>query len=123
MAWATRVPLAVLCATCLWTLEGVAQVEGSLPVAPANTSSDSTTGVWQAVKSEAKVYVSDGAALATAPLHWDTGDWERAAGFAVVVGGLLATDRSIDREAQKQRSPWTDRVSSATVRFGAEGAG
>ncbi|MDQ2977628.1 MAG: phosphatase PAP2 family protein, partial [Acidobacteriota bacterium] len=46
------------------------------------------------------------------------GDWEKAGGVVLVVGGLMLADEKIDRESQNQRSRFTDGVSSATTGFG-----
>lgn len=73
---------------------------------------------WRDLKVEAKRYVADSFAVVTAPLHWKTDDWQRAGGIALVIGGLMLADESIDREAQQQRSRFTDRVSDATTGFG-----
>lgn len=74
--------------------------------------------VLRAIGNEAKRYATDGAALVTAPLSWKSKDWEKAAGFVVVLGGLLAADKSIDREMQKNRSHFSDRVGAATTSLG-----
>jgi membrane-associated phospholipid phosphatase len=71
-----------------------------------------------AVAHEAGRYFSDTVGMATAPAHWTRSDWEKAAGFTVVLGGLIAADRSIDRAAQNNRSDSTNRVSSATTGIG-----
>ena len=73
---------------------------------------------WRDVKVEAKRYTADSYAIATAPLHWNTADWERFGGVVVLVGGLMFADETIDREVQQNRSRFTDRVSDATTDFG-----
>ena len=71
-----------------------------------------------AVAHEAGRYVSDTVGLATAPVHWDKTDWTKAAGFTVVLGGLIAADESIDHAAQRNRSDFTNHVADATTSFG-----
>lgn len=74
--------------------------------------------IVRSLRDEARRYVNDSVALFQAPLHWKQGDWEKAGGVVLVVGGLMFADEKIDREAQNRRSPFTDRVSSATTGFG-----
>lgn len=74
--------------------------------------------LWRDVKVEAKRYVADSFAVVTAPLHWKAADWQRAGGIVLLIGGLMLADKSIDREAQQQRSGFTDRVADATTGFG-----
>lgn len=74
--------------------------------------------LWRDIKVEAKRYVSDSFAIATAPLHWDGKDWERVGGAVVLIGGLMLADETIDREFQQNRSRFTDRVSDATTPLG-----
>lgn len=74
--------------------------------------------LWRDVEVEAKRYVADSYAVVTAPLRWKAADWQRAGGIALVIGGLMLADQSLDREAQEQRSRFTDRVSDATTGFG-----
>jgi hypothetical protein len=71
-----------------------------------------------AVAHEAGRYVGDTVGLATAPVHWDRTDWTKAAGFTVVLGGLLAADHEIDNAAQRNRSTFTNHVADATTSFG-----
>ena len=73
---------------------------------------------WKDIKVEAKRYVADSYAIVTAPLHWDGADWTRFGGVVLLVGGLMLADENIDREAQQNRSRFTDRVSDATTGFG-----
>jgi hypothetical protein len=73
---------------------------------------------WRDVKVEAKRYVADSFAIATAPIHWTAPDWERFGGVVLVVGGVMLADESIDRQMQQNRSRFTDQVSDATTRFG-----
>ncbi|HWC65650.1 MAG TPA: phosphatase PAP2 family protein [Thermoanaerobaculia bacterium] len=86
------------------------------PSGPAPSS-----GVFPALGSELGRYGRDSVGLLTAPLSWNRADREKAAAFAVMLGGLFAADRAIDRRAQSYRSPATNRVSGATSTFGAEG--
>jgi membrane-associated phospholipid phosphatase len=72
----------------------------------------------RAVTHEAGRYVSDSFGFLTAPAHWRPLDWQRAAGVTLVLGGLFAADREIDRAAQRNRSNSTDRLASATTRLG-----
>jgi PAP2 superfamily len=67
---------------------------------------------------EIRRYLTDGAAFVTAPIHWKEGDWERAAGVAAVIGGVMIFDKRLDHEAQERRSSLTDRVSGATTWVG-----
>jgi membrane-associated phospholipid phosphatase len=73
---------------------------------------------WKDVKVEAKRYVADSYAIATAPIHWSGADWTRFGGVVLVVGGLMLADKSIDREMQQNRSRFTNRVADATTGFG-----
>ena len=73
---------------------------------------------WKDVKVEAKRYVADSYAILVAPFHWSVADWERAAGAAVLIGGLMLEDKHLDHEFQKNRSTFTNRVSQATTGFG-----
>jgi len=71
-----------------------------------------------AVAHEAGRYFSDTVGMANAPVHWTKSDWEKAGGFAIVIGGLFAADRSLDRAAQRNRSDFTNHVADATMSFG-----
>lgn len=70
------------------------------------------------VVEEANRYATDALAFVTAPAKWDGGDWRRAAGAGAAVGALFVADETIDGVARRQRSGFTDRVSSATTSFG-----
>ncbi len=78
-------------------------------------------GVLPALGNEAKRYGLDSLGLVSAPFSWKLGDWEKAAGFGVILGGLFLADRSIDHQAQETRSPFLNSVSSSTTFLGAEG--
>lgn len=67
---------------------------------------------------EARRYASDGLAFVAAPAAWDRGDWGRAVGAGAILGVLFVADESIDAAARRQRSRFTDRVSSATTSIG-----
>jgi hypothetical protein len=73
---------------------------------------------WRAARLEAGRYVADAAGLATAPLAWKAADWKKAGGVTLVLGGLFLADESIDHAIQKNRSHFTDQVSSQTTSFG-----
>ena len=74
--------------------------------------------VYLRAKEELGRYVADAAGIAVAPAKWDSSDWKKAAGATVILGGLFAADKSIDRAAQRNRSRFTDHVSSATTSLG-----
>jgi PAP2 superfamily len=74
--------------------------------------------VYLRAKEELGRYVADAASIVIAPGKWDSGDWKRAAGATLILGGLFAADRSIDRAAQRNRSSFTDHVASATTSLG-----
>jgi PAP2 superfamily len=74
--------------------------------------------VATALKDEAKRYGRDSVALVKAPLSWKTNDWEKAGGAVIILGGLMLADQDIDRAAQRQRSSFTDHVSSWTSPLG-----
>ncbi|MGH9442299.1 MAG: phosphatase PAP2 family protein [Thermoanaerobaculia bacterium] len=74
--------------------------------------------VFLRAKEELGRYVADAAGIATAPARWDAKDWKTAAGATVILGGLFAADESIDHAAKKNRSRFTDKVSSATTSLG-----
>ncbi len=74
--------------------------------------------VFLRAKEEAGRYVADAAGLVLAPAKWDSGDWKTAAGATLILGGLFAADESIDRAAQRNRSTFTNHVSSATTSLG-----
>jgi PAP2 superfamily len=69
---------------------------------------------------EARRYRSDSVALIKAPLTWDKGDWEKLAGGAIIVGGLMFADRSIDSAAQRNRSHATNSIASASTPLGSQ---
>jgi membrane-associated phospholipid phosphatase len=72
----------------------------------------------RAVAHEAGRYFSDSLQWFTAPVHWRSTDWEKAGGFALVLGGLFIADEKIDHESQNYRSRFTNHVSSATTSLG-----
>jgi PAP2 superfamily len=85
---------------------------------PAPAADSAARKTLRIAKEEFRRYLTDGAALVTAPLHWKEGDWERAAGVAAVVGGVMIFDKRLDHEARERRSSFTDRVSGATTWVG-----
>jgi len=74
--------------------------------------------VWIRIKQEAGRYVADAAGIVIAPAKWDSTDWKKAVGATLIVGGLFAADESIDHAFRKNRSSFTDRVSSDTTSIG-----
>ena len=74
--------------------------------------------VATALKEEAKRYGRDSVALVKAPLSWNKNQWEKAAGAVIIVGGLMLADKDIDKAAQKQRSSFTNHISSWTAPLG-----
>ena len=80
----------------------------------------SPPNIGQLLGAEAERYAGDSLALVRAPLDWGRKDWEKAAAAGLIVGGLMFADRKIDSEAQRDRTPFTNRVSRATTGFGAE---
>jgi membrane-associated phospholipid phosphatase len=78
-------------------------------------------GVLPALGNEARRYGRDTIGILAAPLSWDRRDREKAAAFAIVLGGLLVADKSISHQAIESRSSTSDSVSNATQPFGAEG--
>lgn len=70
------------------------------------------------MREEGKRYATDFGAFLRAPLSWTSGDVQKAAVIGLTIGGLMLVDEPLDREAQKQRSGFTDQVSSSTTRFG-----
>jgi hypothetical protein len=103
----------------------LAQSSESPPDVPAifeSSPGDSNgTRLFPTLGNELKRFGTDTLGIVTAPLSWRTADWEKAAAFGVVLGGLFAADKSIDHQAQETRSPFLNSVSSATTTFGAEG--
>lgn len=76
------------------------------------------TSVGAALKEEVKRYGRDSVAIVKAPLAWKAKDWEKAGGAVLIVGGLMFADRDIDKAAQKQRSSFTNHISSWTAPLG-----
>jgi hypothetical protein len=72
----------------------------------------------RAVGHEAGRYFSDTIGMAVAPVHWTQSDWEKAAGFTLILGGLIVADESIDHAAQRNRGDFTNHVADATTSFG-----
>src|SRR5262249_35054803 len=68
---------------------------------------------------EGRRWICDGAALATAPLHWTGKDFARFGAFAGALGILIATDEQTYQAIQLRRSSITDDISKATTDFGA----
>ncbi len=87
-------------------------------VTDAALASPAPSGIFGALKTEARLYLDDASALLAAPFHWDAGDRTRAAGAVVLVGGLMFFDGNLSRESQERRSAFTDRISKATTGFG-----
>jgi PAP2 superfamily len=85
---------------------------------PPPAESGAGSGVGAALKEEVKRYGRDSVAIVKAPLAWKAKDWEKAGGAVLIVGGLMLADRDIDKAAQKQRSSFTNHVSSWTAPLG-----
>ncbi len=77
--------------------------------------------VGSALWNEAKRYGSDTAALVVAPFHWDAQDRGRAVGAAALIGGAFAADHAVYEGFQRNRSNFTNSVSSATSWYGGGG--
>ena len=110
-------------ALALLAASPVAAQEGDAPADPPPAQSATIAGgtkLLPAVGGELQRWGRDSIGLVTAPLTWERRDWEKAAAFGVVLGGLFIADKSIDHQAQESRSPFTNSVSSATTPLGAE---
>jgi hypothetical protein len=98
----------------------------ALPAASADPAKCQATaardGIVDAIAAEGERYWNDGAALVSAPLHWETADWKKAAGFGLVLGGLFATDEHLNHESQVHRDAQTDSVSNFVQPMGGAGA-
>lgn len=92
---------------------------GDLPDSPAPAEN---RGIVRAIEREGRRYWDDASALYSAPLRWDESDWKRAAGFGLVLGGLFATDRSLNHESQLRRSTQTNDLSHFVRPMGGAGA-
>ena len=107
------------CAAVDQTASGPGAVEAAQQDAPPPAAEPGArTSVGTALKDEVKRYGRDSVAIFKAPLAWGTKDWEKAAGAVVIVGGLMLADRDIDKAAQKQRSSFTNHISSWTAPLG-----
>lgn len=76
--------------------------------------------VAAALKDELRRYGRDSVAIVKAPLSWKKREWEKAGGAVLILGGLILADQDIDRTAQRQRSSFTNHVSSWTAPLGSE---
>ena len=85
---------------------------------PAPPREKLSVRVFDALRREARRYASDSVALVKAPADWNKAEWERLGGCALLVGGLMFFDKDVDRAAQKQRSPFTDRLAGVTAGLG-----
>lgn len=85
---------------------------------PAPPREKLSVRVFDALRREARRYASDSVALVKAPADWNKAEWERLGGCALLVGGLMFFDKDVDRAAQKQRSPFTDRLAGVTAALG-----
>jgi membrane-associated phospholipid phosphatase len=116
------IPFLLLLFGLTFPLAAAGQTDAAPPGSDSPTSGEEQTPlgkrIVRSLRDEARRYVNDSVALFQAPLHWKQGDWEKAGGVVLVVGGLMFADEKIDREIQNRRSPFTDRVSSATTGFG-----
>jgi len=97
---------------------GLAISLAACPLTAQTVAASPGAAVWQSLTDEAKRYASDSVALVRAPASWKSRDWEKAAGVALVLGGLMLADRELDQEASERRSRFTNRVSAATTGFG-----
>ena len=92
------------------------------PADPAPTPTPAKPGaparVWAALRDEAVRYGRDSVALVKRPLTWKKPQWEKAGGAILVIGGLMLVDKDIDRAAQRNRSHFTNSVSSTTTSLG-----
>jgi hypothetical protein len=95
---------------------------GSAPEETPPPPAESGLGarVATALKDEAKRYGRDSVALVKAPLSWKKREWEKAGGAVIILGGLILADQDIDRAAQRQRSSFTNHISSWTAPLGEE---
>lgn len=92
-----------------------AETSGPAQAAP---NPSTRTRIWVALRDEGKRYLADFGTFVSAPLSWTSEDAQKGIAIGLTIGGLMLVDEPLDREAQKQRSDFTDQVSSATTRFG-----
>ena len=71
-----------------------------------------------AVEREVKRYVHDAKAIATAPLHWTSGQWTRFGEGAAAVAGLYTADRPLYDRVQSARSSATNDFAKVVTPFG-----
>lgn len=95
--------------------------EGPAALAPKSSNAQST-GFLNALGSEAKLYLDDGAALFTAPFHWTAEDRKLAAGVVLLVAGTMVFDTRLANESNERRSSSTNSFSSYTTGLGASDA-
>jgi hypothetical protein len=90
------------------------------PAEESATIAGGSKPLLPAIGGELQRWGRDSIGLVAAPLTWERRDWEKAAAFGVILGGLFVADESIDHQAQETRSSLTNSVSSATTPLGAE---
>jgi len=71
-----------------------------------------------AVTHEVKRYAHDAKAIALAPAHWTSGQWERFAEGTAAVAGVYAADRQLYDRVQSARSSFTNNFAKAVTPFG-----
>ena len=72
------------------------------------------------LKAVPRILLDDTVFILKAPAHWESRDWLHAGeGFAAVVGTALLLDIPVRDEAQRHRSPATDKVALQIQNFGA----
>jgi len=86
--------------------------------AQATPNPSPRTRIWVALRDEGKRYLADFGAFVRAPLSWTSEDVQKGIAIGLTIGGLMLVDEPLDREFQRQRSAFTDQVSSSTTRFG-----
>jgi membrane-associated phospholipid phosphatase len=70
------------------------------------------------VTREVKRYAHDAKAMAVAPAHWTSGQWERFGEGAAAVAGLYAADRPLYDRVQSARSSFTNDFAKTVTPFG-----
>jgi membrane-associated phospholipid phosphatase len=124
--WRAKAGAALLAA---WmAMLGVPAVRGQqIPTSSAAQASQSPVSslpekIVLGLGMEGKRYASDSAAFFTAPIHWNSADWEKAAGIGLTLGGLFAADEHLNHASQANRTAQTNSLSNAVQPMGGAGA-
>ncbi|HEY6066696.1 MAG TPA: phosphatase PAP2 family protein [Thermoanaerobaculia bacterium] len=88
------------------------------PPAGSSKSADASSSLPAVLGREGSRYLSDTIGILGSPLHWNGGEWSRAAIFIAAIGAVALEDQRIDTALERHRTSRAEAVSDVVTPFG-----